>query len=51
VVLAGEVRAVRHEVGLINQTFWVEGPTGRLAVLQRLNTRIFRPEVTRTSRR
>ncbi len=32
--------------GLINTTWWVRGPAGRpLAVLQRLNTRIFRPEV------
>lgn len=41
----GEVRAVRHAVGLINETWWVDGDGGRLAVLQRLNTRIFRPEV------
>ena len=25
----GEVRAVRHAVGLINETWWVDGPAGR----------------------
>jgi len=31
--------------GLINQTWWVRGPDGPVAVLQRLNTDIFVPEV------
>lgn len=31
--------------GLINQTWWVWGPDGPVAVLQRLNTDIFVPEV------
>ena len=31
--------------GLINQTWWVRGPDGPVAVVQRLNTDIFVPEV------
>ena len=38
-------RAVVHEGGLINRTWWVQGRSGPLAALQELNTRIFRPEV------
>lgn len=41
-----EVRAEPTDGGLINQSFWLRAPDGRgVAVLQRLNTRIFRPEV------
>ena len=41
-----EVRAEPTEVGLINRSFWLRGADGqRVAVLQELNTRIFRPEV------
>ena len=41
----GSVRAEDAIGGLINHTWWVRGPEGTVAVLQRLNTRIFRPEV------
>jgi len=39
------VHATPAEGGLINQTWWVDGPSGRHAVIQRLNTDIFVPEV------
>lgn len=41
----GSVRAEDADGGLINHTWWVRGPSGTVAVMQRLNTRIFRPEV------
>lgn len=40
-----EVQAEPAASGLINQTWWVRGPDGPLAVVQRLNTDIFVPEV------
>jgi Ser/Thr protein kinase RdoA (MazF antagonist) len=40
-----EVRREDADGGLINHTWWVAGPSGRVAVCQRLNTKIFRPEV------
>ena len=43
---AEPVTAEHHPSGLINDTYWVRSPDNEaLAVLQRLNTRIFRPEV------
>jgi Ser/Thr protein kinase RdoA (MazF antagonist) len=39
------VRAEPAAGGLINQTWWVVGDSGRHGVLQRLNTSIFVPEV------
>ena len=39
------VEAVPAAGGLINQTWWVRGPQGPVAVVQRLNTAIFVPEV------
>ncbi|MEQ1566037.1 MAG: phosphotransferase [Myxococcota bacterium] len=39
------VRAEDADGGLINHTWWVRGATGSVAVLQRLNTKIFRPVV------
>lgn len=39
------VTAEPAEGGLINLTWWVTGASGRHAVVQELNTRIFRPEV------
>lgn len=42
----GGVRAERTASGLINRSFWVRDAAGQgVAVLQELNTRIFRPEV------
>lgn len=44
--LGADVRVERSATGLINRTFWVRSPGGStVAVLQELNTRIFRPEV------
>ncbi len=44
--LGAGVSAEPTEGGLINRSFWVRAPDGRgVAVLQELNTRIFRPEV------
>ncbi|MEQ1501238.1 MAG: phosphotransferase [Myxococcota bacterium] len=40
-----QVRADDADGGLINKTWWVRGAGGTHAVLQQLNTRIFRPEV------
>ncbi len=39
------VRVTEDGGGLINLTWWVEGATGPVAVMQRLNTGIFVPEV------
>lgn len=41
----GPVSSRRHDAGLINDSFWVLGPAGPRAVLQRLNTQIFGAEV------
>jgi Ser/Thr protein kinase RdoA (MazF antagonist) len=41
----GDVTVAQADSGLINRTWWVRGAGGPVAVLQQLNTKIFRAEV------
>src|SRR5687768_5616968 len=41
----GPLAVTSDRTGLINETYWIAREGAPIAVMQRLNTRIFRPEV------